>query len=165
MISIRKLTMEDSVTTFAYSSDAENVFYMLNSPFLTLEETVKFLAKCIAEYKKEKPKYLSYAVIYEGVHVGEVFASIDGNVADIGWLIDKHYWGKGIATCGASLLVEHLKKELGILHFVAYCDARNIQSKRIMEKIGMQFAGVNGIRNYDKDVSPGEELKYQLCLQ
>ena len=69
MISIRKLTMEDSVTTFAYSSDAENVFYMLNSPFLTLEETVKFLAKCIAEYKKEKPKYLSYAVIYEGVPV------------------------------------------------------------------------------------------------
>lgn len=41
---------------------------------------------------------------------------------------------------------------------------RNIQSKRIMEKLGMQYAGENGIRYYDKETSPGKELKFEMHL-
>ena len=55
MVLLRKLTMEDADTTFAYSSDFENTYYMLNSPFLTIEETKHFLAKCIAEYDCQEP--------------------------------------------------------------------------------------------------------------
>ena len=33
-----------------------------------------------------------------------------------------------------------------------------------MEKIGMKFVGTNGVRNYEKEVLPGEELKYEMYL-
>lgn len=165
MVSIRKLTMEDVNTMYSYSSTNENTYYMLMSPFLTIDETQEFLSKCIAEYESEHPRYLSFAVVYNEVHVGEVFASISGKEADIGWIIDKRYWGKGIATSGAKTFIEYLKNEYGIDHFVAYCDARNIASKMVMEKLGMQFAGINGVRNYDKDVSSGDELKFEMYLE
>lgn len=164
MVSIRRLTMEDADTTFEYSTDFENTYYMLNSPFLTIEETNHFLAKCIAEYDCEHPKYLSFAVIYNEIHVGEVFASISGKEADIGWIINKRYWGKGISTCAAKELIEYLRDFFQIEYLVSYCDARNISSKRVMEKLGMIFVGTNGIRKYDKDVLPGEELKYEMYL-
>ena len=41
-----------------------------------IEETNHFLAKCIAEYDCQEPRYLSFAVTYNEIHVGEVFASI-----------------------------------------------------------------------------------------
>ena len=164
MITIRKFTLEDVGTTFVYSSDHENTYYMLNSPFTTPEETHAFLVKCIEEYDKEHPRYISFAVIYEGVHVGEVFATISEQEAIIGWLISKQHWGKGIATHAARLLIDYLKSELHLSHLISYCDARNIASKRVMEKLGMRFVGTNGARNYEKNVTPGEELKYEMEL-
>lgn len=89
MVLLRKLTMEDADTTFAYSSDFENTYYMLNSPFLTIEETKRFLAKCIAEYDCQEPRYLSFAVTYNEIHVGEVFASIAEKEADASLIYPK----------------------------------------------------------------------------
>lgn len=164
MVAIRKLTLVDVNTAYEYSSDFENTYYMLSSPFRDIEETEGFIRKCIERYACAEPDYLSFAVTYGGVHVGEVFAFLSDGEADIGWVINKRYWRKGISTEAAKLLVKHLNENLNIRHFVAYCDGRNIPSRRVMEKIGMTFAGVNGIRTYDKEVTPYEELKYELQL-
>ena len=162
MITIRKFTLDDVASTFAYSSDFENTHYMLMVPNKTIEETREFLVKCIAEYEKENPEYLSFAVVLDNQHIGEVFAYLSEKEADIGWLINKRYWGNGYATEAAKLLVEYIKKELHRTDIVAYCDARNIASQKVMKNIGMEFAGSNGIRIYEKDVEAWEEVKYQL---
>ncbi|MBE5939677.1 MAG: GNAT family N-acetyltransferase [Lachnospiraceae bacterium] len=162
MISIRRLTLDDIETTFAYSSDFENTYYMLMVPFSSKEETKEFISKCINEYECEQPEYLAFAVVLEGVHIGEVFAYISEKEADIGWLINKRYWGNGYATRAAELLVDYLKNNLQIEEIVAYCDARNIPSRKVMEHIGMEYVGSNGIRTYEKDVSDYEEIKYRM---
>jgi RimJ/RimL family protein N-acetyltransferase len=162
MISIRRLTLDDVESTFAYSSDFENTHYMLMVPHKTIDETRVFLEKCINAYESENPEYLSYAVDLDGVHIGEVFAYLSEKEADIGWLIDKRYWGNGYASQAAKLLVGYLEVKLKRTDIVAYCDARNIPSQKVMQKIGMEFVGSNGIRTYEKEVSPYEEVKYQL---
>ena len=162
MITIRKFTLDDVASTFAYSSDFENTHYMLMVPQKSIEETRDFLAKCIAEYDKENPEYLSFAVDLDGQHIGEVFAYLSEKEADIGWLIDKRYWGNGYATEAAMLLVEYLQTELNRTDIVAYCDERNIASQKVMKNIGMEFVGSNGIRTYEKAVESWEEVKYKL---
>ena len=162
MITIRKFTLDDVASTFAYSSDFENTHYMLMVPNKTIEETREFLVKCIAEYEKENPEYVSFAVVLDNQHIGEVFAYLSEKEADIGWLINKRYWGNGYATEAAKLLVEYIKKELHRTDIVAYCDARNIASQKVMKNIGMEFAGSNGIRTYEKAVEAWDEVKYQL---
>lgn len=162
MITIRKFTLDDTKSTFIYSSDFENTYYMLMVPHKTIEETREFLTKCINEYEKEYPEYLSFAVCLEGKHIGEVFAYLSEKEADIGWLIDKRYWGNGYATEAAKMLVEYIETELHRTDIVAYCDARNLASQKVMQNIGMDFAGSNGIRTYEKDVEDWEEVKYEL---
>lgn len=161
MISIRKLTLDDVETTFTYASDFENTHYMLMVPFSTREETRAFICKCIEEYESEQPEHVSFAVVLDGLHIGEVFAYLSEKEADIGWLINKRYWGNGFATQAANLLVEYLENDLQIEEIVAYCDARNIPSQKVMEHIGMECVGSNGIRTYNKNVSEYEELKYR----
>ena len=101
-----------------------------------------------------------FAVCLDGQHIGEVFAYLSEKEADIGWLIDKRYWGKGYATQAAKLLVEYIRTSLKRNDIVAYCDARNIASQKVMKNIGMKFAGSNGIRTYEKNVESWEEVKY-----
>ena len=161
MITIRKFTLNDTESTFAYSSDFENTHYMLMVPHKSLEETRDILGKSIQEYEKKDPDYLFFAVILDNQHIGEVFTYLSEKEADIGWLIDKRYWGNGYASQAAKLLVEYLKRELGRTDIVAYCDARNIPSQKVMKKIGMEFAGSNGIRTYEKAVEAWEEVKYE----
>ena len=160
MVLIRKFTLDDAESTFVYSSDFENTHYMLMVPHKSIEETRAFLVKCIQEYEKEYPKYLSFAVTLDGQHIGEVFAYLSEKEADIGWLIDKRYWGNGYASAAAKMLIEYIKTDLHRTDIVAYCDARNIPSQKVMQKIGMEFAGSNGIRTYEKDVEDWEEVKY-----
>ena len=162
MITIRKFTLDDVASTYAYSSDFENTYYMLMVPQKSIEETRDFLAKCIAEYEKENPEYLSFAVDLDGLHIGEVFAYLSEKEADIGWLIDKRYWGNGYATEAAKLLVDYLQTKLNRTDIVAYCDERNIASQKVMKNIGMEFVGSNGIRTYEKVVESWEEVKYKL---
>lgn len=162
MITIRKFTLDDTESTFVYSSDFENTHYMLMVPHKSIEETGNFLLKCIKEYEKENPEYLSFAVVLDSRHIGEVFAYLSEKEADIGWLIDKRYWGNGYATEAAKLLVEYLKTERKRDDIVAYCDARNLASQKVMQNIGMEFTGSNGIRTYEKEVEDWEEVKYKL---
>ena len=96
------------------------------------------------------------------MHIGEVFAYLSEKEADIGWLIHKRYWGNGYATEAAKLLVEYIMSQLHRTDIVAYCDERNTASQKVMKNIGMEFAGSNGIRTYEKDVEDWEEVKYIL---
>ena len=98
MISIREFTLDDVETMFTYASDFENTHYMLMVPHKTIEETREILAKSMKEYEKEQPEYLFFAVILGERHIGEVFAYLSEQEADIGWLIDKRYWGNGYAA-------------------------------------------------------------------
>lgn len=161
MITIRKFRPEDALTVYRYSSDFENTYYMLNNPFSSLEEASAFVEKCIKAYEKNPMPYLSFAVLSDDTHIGEVFASLSEKEADLGWIIDKNYWGRGYATEAARLLMAYLENTLGIREFVAYCDARNIASQKVMKHLGMHYAGSNGIRTYEKEVSDGEELIYR----
>lgn len=162
MITIRKFTLDDVASTFAYSSDFENTHYMLMVPHKSIEETRCFLKERVGAYEKENPECLFFAVDLDGLHIGEVFAYLSEKEEDIGWLIDKRYWGNGYATEAAKLLVEYIKTELKRTDIVAYCDARNIASQKVMKNIGMEFVGSNGIRTYEKDVEAWEEVKYRL---
>ena len=43
MINIRKFTINDLHTTFEYSSDFENTYYLLRNPDLNIDETKKYI--------------------------------------------------------------------------------------------------------------------------
>ena len=63
------------------------------------------------------------------------------------------------------MLIEYIKTDLHRTDIVAYCDARNIASQKVMQNIGMEFVGSNGIRTYEKDVEDWEEVKYSFGLE
>ena len=63
-------------------------------------------------------------------------------IAEIGYVISKDYWGKGLTTEVAKELVKFGFEEMDLVRVQARCDVENIASARVMEKAGMTFEGI-----------------------
>ena len=61
---------------------------------------------------------------------------------EIGWVMHKDDWGKGYATEAARAMLGYAFSELGVHRVVAFCNALNTASYRVMEKLGMQRDGL-----------------------
>ena len=59
-------------------------------------------------------------------------------IVEIGWKLHTDAAGRGVATAGARMLMKYLQENYPLHKFVAHCDADNIASERIMQKLGMQ---------------------------
>ena len=55
---------------------------------------------------------------------------------EIGWLIDRRFWGRGLAPEAARACLAH-GWSLGLEEIVAFTSTDNLPSQRVMQKIGM----------------------------
>jgi len=80
---------------------------------------------------------------------------------EIGWRLDKKYWGKGYATEGAKACLSHGFSNLKLDDVYSFTSVINQPSQRVMQKIGMQFE-----RFFDHPGVPeGNPLKPHVCYR
>jgi len=63
---------------------------------------------------------------------------IDGAI-ELGWRLHPEFWGKGIATAAASLLIARFRAEKPSTTFTATTLGANERSKRVMDRLGMSL--------------------------
>ncbi len=61
-----------------------------------------------------------------------------GGEGGLGWFLETEYHGKGYGTEAAQLIVDFGFENLGLHKVTADCDAGNVGSVRIMQKLGMR---------------------------
>jgi [ribosomal protein S5]-alanine N-acetyltransferase len=64
-----------------------------------------------------------------------------GQIAELGYDLDYHHWGKGYATEAARAVVEFGFTQIGLHRIFAECHPANSASQRVMQKIGMSYEG------------------------
>ena len=74
---------------------------------------------------------------------------VDDHKVEVGWRLDKRFWGKGLATEGAIANLSYGFERLGLTRIISICDPRNKASQRVMEKAGLSFQGEVRWRGYD----------------
>lgn len=56
---------------------------------------------------------------------------------EVGWRLDRAFWGRGIASEAARAASEFAFTTLGVDELIAYTAARNERSRRVMRSLGM----------------------------
>ena len=64
-----------------------------------------------------------------------------GPEIEIGWRLNRAFWGYGYAPEAARPVLRHAFTTVGIERVTADIDTRNVSSHRVAEKIGMKFIG------------------------
>ncbi len=58
---------------------------------------------------------------------------------EIGWRLDKRFWGKGYATEGAKACLDYGFNHLLFDKIISFTATKNLASQSVMQKIGMKF--------------------------
>lgn len=141
-LTLRPFVRGDVDAVFEYRSRDDVALYLFDVG-LSREECALAVQQRIAQVALdvEGDKIILAVELREtGKLIGEIsliWRSVDDRQAEIGWIFHPEYQGQGYATEAAGALVG-LAFERGDMHRVmARCDARNIGSVRLMERLGM----------------------------
>lgn len=154
-------------STHSYVSNIENTRYMVRLPNETIEETREFLLYCENEWKKGKPMFYEFAVLLDNVHIGAVGIYLNDTCdeVELGWIFNPLYHNKGYATEAAMAIINFVKENLKIKHFVAHCDTENYSSEAVMRKLGLVRVSCYGGRRNRISDEERMEYKYEMILQ
>lgn len=151
-------------STADYALDIENTKYMCYFPHRDAAETLEFLENAEREWAKDRPSFLEFAILYEGRHIGAVSVYFEEGAAELGWILNRRYWGNGLAREAAKGLIDCLSMRFGTRYFIAHCDAENTASYKTMEKLGMTRTKADGTRRNRSAREDSIEYRYELQL-
>jgi RimJ/RimL family protein N-acetyltransferase len=81
---------------------------------------------------------------------------------ELGYRLKRSFWGKGFATEGSRALISYGFDQLGLDSIMAQTLQRNLASRRVMEKLGMQ---VEAEFTYPADVLPFWTADERLAIR
>jgi ribosomal-protein-alanine N-acetyltransferase len=140
---LRHLIMDDLEELFALYSDPEIRKYFPEG-VLNYKDTKEELEWHMNGHPRH-PELGLWATIHKetGKFIGRCGLlpwMIDDQLnVEIAYLIDKAYWGQGLATEAASGLLQYGFDHLKLTRLICLIDPGNIASQRVAEKIGMSL--------------------------
>jgi ribosomal-protein-alanine N-acetyltransferase len=142
---LRCLCQGDSSDMYRYACREDVTRYLLWDPHSSPEYTGRYLSMIQAQYRAGE--FYDWAIEYiaDRVMIGTCgFTSFDieNNRAEIGYVLNPDYWGKGIAPEAVSAVLDYGFRTLSINRIEARYMIGNDRSRRVMEKCGMRFEGV-----------------------
>jgi RimJ/RimL family protein N-acetyltransferase len=68
---------------------------------------------------------------------------------EVGWLLERSFWGRGLATEGAQVSVRHGFEKLELGRIISIIHPENTASRRVAEKAGLTYQGKTRWRDVD----------------
>ncbi|MFC4403859.1 GNAT family N-acetyltransferase [Gracilibacillus xinjiangensis] len=142
---LRKMTLEDAEDIYLYGSDEEVSKYVTWNTHQSLSDTKGFVEFIINQYENSQIAPWGMEYKENGKFIGTIdFVSWEPQhkTAEIGYVLSKQYWGKGLTTEAAREIISFGFKEMDLVRIQAKCFVENTASQRVMEKAGMSFEGI-----------------------
>ena len=136
---LRNMSEEDRNDCFAIFMNDDVCRYLPYYAWTDKEKDSKFNEKLAHDSLKEK-HILDLAVEYGSRMIGVVSAwySTMKETVEIGYVFNKEYYKNGYATEAVFALCTYLFKEENVHRVYADTDTRNVDSYRLLERIGMR---------------------------
>ncbi len=142
---LRPLAADDGAALFAMMSDRETMRYWSSPPWTAVSQAEEFLSKAQARLPSETEVLFGIETLLTGELVGTctLFAIIsESRRAEIGYLLDRRLWGQGFMREAATALLSFGFGALGLHRVEADIDPRNVNSARMLERLGFVREGL-----------------------
>lgn len=140
---LRPFTRGDVDAVFAYRQREDVARYLFDEP-MTRESCAEAVQARVGQigFDKEGDKiFLAVERIDDLAMIGEVsliLRSMEARQAEIGYIFNPDFHGRGYATEASRVLLGLGFDQAGMHRIYARCDARNLASAKVMERLGMR---------------------------
>ena len=145
-LTLRRMLVADTQDMYEYASRPDVTRYLTWHPHPDRDYTREYLQYLGKRYTTGM--FYDWAVIFEPdcKMVGTCgFTSFDclSDSAEVGYVLNPEYWGRGIAKEALQRVLRFGFEELGLHRIEARFVEENERSRHVMESVGMQFEGVH----------------------
>jgi RimJ/RimL family protein N-acetyltransferase len=174
-LSIRRAQAVDAPRTWPYRRLADVSRWLPMMPATVQDHVEMFCAPrrlattLLVELRSGEPRAAEGGVIgdlkfdiVDGWAQDEIAAAAKGVHAEIGWVFDPQFQGRGYATEAVRALLRLAFDALGLRRVEAYCFAENEPSWRLMERVGMRREAHTIADGLHRDGTWRDGLSYAL---
>jgi uncharacterized cupin superfamily protein/RimJ/RimL family protein N-acetyltransferase len=142
---LRPVELSDAPAIFKYASDPIISRYATWEPHKTLEESQDYIKSWI--FTNYAAGVITLAICLKDqpdVMLGDVsafFVSRPNKVMELGTVLHQDYWGRGIVPEALKRLIQYCWETQDVARIQSRCFKENVQSFRMMEKVGMTYEG------------------------
>ncbi|MBV7534836.1 GNAT family N-acetyltransferase [Duganella sp. sic0402] len=126
----------------AYTQDPEVARYMTWRPHTLLSQTEGFIDYCLRGWAEDRSRaYLLVPHDHDDVPIGMLEARLQSHTIDIGYVLQRKYWGAGLMPEAMRAFSEVALSLPEYFRVQATCDVENAASARTLEKSGFVREG------------------------
>jgi [ribosomal protein S5]-alanine N-acetyltransferase len=158
----RRATCDAAPELFAaYAQDPDVARYMIWRPHRDVHETVAFLKQCERAWLNGTACPWTLWLKDDGSLAGMIDARLVGTSVDIGYVLRKSLWRRGLMTEAADFVVKWALSRPDVYRVWATCDVENVASARLLESVGMRCEGT--LRRWIVHPNISDEPRDALC--
>ncbi len=151
---LRPMTVADLEDIYEYASDREVVQYLRWGPHPNRAFTLEYIEEVLSEYSngKDGPWVIQLkdpAKVVGAIHAMDLDRT--HNSAEIGYVLSRCYWNRGIMTEALMTVIRYLFRKLELNRIQAFHKLENVASRRVLEKCGMKLEGILREYKYEKE--------------
>ncbi|MFS0782567.1 GNAT family N-acetyltransferase [Bacillus sp. 1P06AnD] len=139
-IILRPVSLDDAEDMFEYTSDEETTRFIYGQ-----HKDLNEAKSLIANYFVKEP-IGKYAIMLKDSNkmIGAIeFRVHESNKSgELGYTLNRHFWGKGYMTEAGNLILELAFHVLGLERVFAEYDVRNVASGKVLSRLGMKYEGI-----------------------
>jgi [ribosomal protein S5]-alanine N-acetyltransferase len=138
---LRLPAWEDAAGIAAYASDPEVSRYVSWPRHRSLADADAFLKYAIGAVQTGLERNWVIIESATAAVAGTIGLRVQGHRMELGYVLARHGWGRGVATEAAEAVVAWALAQPEVQRVWAVCDVDNVASARVLEKIGMLREG------------------------
>lgn len=135
---LRPLRINDARAMHIAMSDEQVMTWWSSAPHRTLQETIDYVA-----INADPERYMTWAITMGNDEAlgWVVFINRREKVNEIGYILHRSHWGKGIAREAVSHVIKHGFDDLGLRKIIADTDPDNAASNNLLKDLGFEKEG------------------------
>jgi [ribosomal protein S5]-alanine N-acetyltransferase len=157
---------KDLQPVFDIHTDPEVMRYYGVEPYKSIDKSKEHLDWLAKLHREETGLRWIIALKDEDQYIGDVgFYDYEKKhrTAEIGYILGKQHWGKGMMTEAINTALDYGFNEMSLNRIQALIDPRNEASKRVAEKHGFQYEGT--FRDYEYEYGDFKDLDMYSVLR
>lgn len=147
---LRPVEEGDACDMYAYYSDPEVLKYLTLSPHENVDQTLNAIRSYFLPYiKRCVPQ--TWVIVWKQQEkvIGNLnIHTIEDEIGEVGYLLHRDYWNKGIMREALAQLVDVAFKDIGLRRLEALYEVQHGASGRVLKACGFQTEGI--LRQYAK---------------
>ncbi len=142
---LRKIEKKDARDMYEYSKNPKTSEFLTWSAHESLSYTKKYIRFLIKKYKTGE--YFDWAIEEKSSKkfigtCGFPIFDPDNSKAEIGYVLNPSFWGKGYATEAVKALTSYAFSSLNLHRLEARCMKNNLSSENVLKKCSFTLEGV-----------------------